>query len=239
MAHPTLPTRALLASGVVAGPMYVTVTLIQALTRDGFDIQHHRFSWLTTGDLGWIHQSNMLLVGVLTVLLAVGVRQMLGTGRGAVWGPRLLGLFGVAYIVGGLFTADPVAGFPPGTTPQQAQERARALQQRSQNMGGCGGAAAAAREIGAEVVSNDQVRVRELPPALQGPLLSLSVGQATPPFGSEERVSVLVLCGRDEPPPVAAPNPERVMESLMEQRVNQRAQRYLRDLRRDAVIDYR
>ncbi len=73
--------------------MYVAVTMAQALTRDGFDLRQHRFSWLTTGDLGWIHQSNMVLVGVLTVLLAVGVRQMLRTGRGAVWGPRLLGLF--------------------------------------------------------------------------------------------------------------------------------------------------
>ena len=27
-------------------------------------------------------------------------------------------LFGVAYIIGGLLTADPVAGFPPGTTPE-------------------------------------------------------------------------------------------------------------------------
>ena len=34
------------------------------------------------------------------------------------WGPRLLGLCGVAYIIGGLLTADPVAGFPPGTTPE-------------------------------------------------------------------------------------------------------------------------
>jgi hypothetical protein len=118
MAKRTLPTRALLACGAVAGPMYVTVTMAQALTRDGFDLRQHRFSWLTTGDLGWIHQSNMLLVGVLTVLLAVGVRQMMRTGRGAVWGPRLLGLVGVAYIIGGLFRADPVVGFPPGTTPE-------------------------------------------------------------------------------------------------------------------------
>jgi len=118
MAKQMLPTRALLACGVVAGPMYVTVTMAQALTRDGFDLKQHRFSWLTTGDLGWIHQSNMLLVGVLTVLFAVGVRQVMRTGRGAVWGPRLLGLFGVAYIIGGLLRADPVAGFPPGTTPE-------------------------------------------------------------------------------------------------------------------------
>jgi hypothetical protein len=122
MAKQTLPTRALLACGAVAGPMYVTVTMAQALTRDGFDLRQHRFSWLTTGELGWIHQSNMVLVGVLTVLLAVGVRQMMQTGRGAVWGPRLLGLFGVAYIIGGVLTADPVAGFPPGTTPEMVHK---------------------------------------------------------------------------------------------------------------------
>jgi hypothetical protein len=118
LAKRTLPTRALLACGAVAGPTYVMVTLAQALSRDGFDLRRHRFSWLTTGDLGWIHQSNMLLVGVLTVLLAIGVRRVVRTGRGAVWGPRLLALFGVAYIVGGSFAADPVAGFPPGTTPE-------------------------------------------------------------------------------------------------------------------------
>jgi hypothetical protein len=63
----------------------------------------------------------MLLVGVLTVLMALGVRRMMGTGPRAVWGPRLLGLFGVAYVIGGLSTADPVAGFPPGTTAEMAQ----------------------------------------------------------------------------------------------------------------------
>jgi hypothetical protein len=118
MAQQTLPTRTLLACGTVAGPMYVTVTMVQALTRDGFDLRQHRFSWLTTGDLGWIHQSNMVLVGVLTVLLAVGMRQMMRPGHGTLWGPRLLGLFGAAYIIGGLLRADPVAGFPPGTTPE-------------------------------------------------------------------------------------------------------------------------
>jgi hypothetical protein len=62
----------------------------------------------------------MVLVGVLTVLLAVGVRRAMRAGRGAVWAPRLLALFGVAYVVGGLLRADPVVGFPPGTTPEMA-----------------------------------------------------------------------------------------------------------------------
>jgi hypothetical protein len=86
MARQTLPTWSLPACGSVAGPLYVTVTMIQALTRDGFDPRQHRFSRLTIGDLGWIHQSNMLLVGVLTMLLAVGVRRVMRTGRGAVGG---------------------------------------------------------------------------------------------------------------------------------------------------------
>src|SRR5215471_691191 len=121
MAKQTLSTRALLACGAVAGPIYVMATLVQALTRAGFDLRRHRFTWLTAGDLGWIHQLNMVLVGVLTVLFAIGMSRMMRTGRGAAWGPRLLGLFGLAYIVGGLLRADPVAGFPPGTTPEMVR----------------------------------------------------------------------------------------------------------------------
>lgn len=114
-------TRALLACGVIAGPLYVAVTMIEALTRDGFDLRRHRFSWLTTGDLGWVHQMNMMGVGVLTVLLALGMRRMSERGRGEIWGPRLLGFFGFAYFVGGVLRADPVVGFPPGTTPEMVQ----------------------------------------------------------------------------------------------------------------------
>jgi peptidyl-prolyl cis-trans isomerase SurA len=109
----------------------------------------------------------------------------------------------------------------------------------AQAMGGCGGAAAAAQTLGANLVANDNIVVRNLPPAVQQMLLSLSIGQATPAFGSQERASVLVLCGRDDPPPVSAPNPAEIERQIEEARVNRRAQRYLRDLRRDAVVDYR
>jgi peptidyl-prolyl cis-trans isomerase SurA len=128
---------------------------------------------------------------------------------------------------------------PAGATRAQAEERGRQLGAATQAMGGCGHAPATAQSLGAEVVANDQVRVRDLPPALQQMLLGLGVGQATQPFGSQERLSVLVLCGRDDPPPVAAPNPDQIANQMEEERVARRAQRYLRDLRRDAVVDYR
>lgn len=119
-ARPILMTRALLVSGIVAGPLYVTATMAQALTRDGFDWTTNRFSSLTTGDLGWIHQANMVLVGTLTMLFALGASDVLGNGRAAKWTPWLIALFGAAYAFGGALTADPVLGFPPGTTQEMA-----------------------------------------------------------------------------------------------------------------------
>jgi peptidyl-prolyl cis-trans isomerase SurA len=128
---------------------------------------------------------------------------------------------------------------PAGTSEAQAQARARQMGEATQSMGGCGRAQEVATAIGAELVSNDQVSVRELPPQLQQLLLTLNIGQATPAFGSTERINVLVLCGRDDPQQANMPTAQQIEERLREERVNRRAQRYLRDLRRDAVIDYR
>ncbi len=130
--------------------------------------------------------------------------------------------------------------FPKGMTREQAAPAVERLYRTVQSMGGCGGAEAAAATLKAEVVSSDQTKVRDLPPALQEMLLRLDIGQATTPFGSfEEGVRVLVLCGRDDPQASQGPSFEQVYAQLEEERVNRRARRYLRDLRRDAVVDYR
>lgn len=128
---------------------------------------------------------------------------------------------------------------PPGTTETQARAVAARLGEGTASMGGCGRAQDVANSLGAELVSNDQVSVRELPPQLQQMLLNLNVGQVTAPFGSPERVSVLVLCGRDDPQASTGPTFDQVYGRIRDDRANRRAQRYLRDLRRDAVIDYR
>lgn len=130
--------------------------------------------------------------------------------------------------------------FAPGTTQEAAGKRVELLAETSRAMGGCGGADQAASRIGAEVVSSDQVRVRDLPPALQEMMLKLSIGQSTTPFGSfEDGVRILTLCGRDDAPVGEGPSFDKVYAQLNEERVNRRAQRYLRDLRRDAIVDYR
>lgn len=129
--------------------------------------------------------------------------------------------------------------FPQGTARQQAEPIVARFADAARNVGGCGGAEKLAGEFNAEVVSSDEVKLRDLPPALQQIMLPLQVGQATPPFGSlEEGVRVLVMCGRDEVDPTA-PTYDQVMAQLNEERVNLRARRYLRDLRRDAIIEFR
>jgi peptidyl-prolyl cis-trans isomerase SurA len=130
--------------------------------------------------------------------------------------------------------------FPANVTQAQAKPRIDALAAATRSMAGCGKAEEVGKSLGADVVANDSVQVRELPPALQNMLLNLQVGQATPPFGSStDGVRVLVLCGRDDPVDAAKPSFDQVYTQLNQERISRRANRYLRDLRRDAVVDYR
>jgi hypothetical membrane protein len=103
-------TRSLLGWGAVAGPFYAAVSLAQALTRDGFDLTRHPWSLLENGSLGWIQSANLVLTGAMVAAFAAGLARA-GTGR---WTPRLLAAYGAGMAGAGLFTADPMAGFPVG-----------------------------------------------------------------------------------------------------------------------------
>ncbi len=129
--------------------------------------------------------------------------------------------------------------FPKGTKHDAAEPIVSRFAEAAKNIGGCGGAEKIAADFHGEVVTSDGVKMRDLPTALQRLMLPMQVGQATQPFGSlDEGVRVLVICGRDEVDPTA-PSYDDVYNQLNEERVNSRAQRYLRDLRRDAVIEFR
>ncbi len=70
-------------------------------------------------------------------------------------------------------------------------------------------------------------------------VLGLAVGETTPPFGSmQDGVRVLMLCGRDDPTADNGPNFDQMMGQMEDERIAKRAQRYLRDLRNDAYIEY-
>ena len=109
-------TRALLAGGTAAGPLFMVVGLVQALTVPGFDLTHHYLSMLSSSpQLGWIQISNFVVAGLLTIGSAIGVRRALAGGTLGRVSPVLLGLFGVGLVAAGVFVADPALGYPPGT----------------------------------------------------------------------------------------------------------------------------
>ena len=195
------------------------------------------------GDLGWIRLAQ------LPAQIAGSAATM---GPGQLAGPiEIPGGYSIIYVIDKrqVLTADPrdavlslkqiSISFAPGTPEKDAAVRASGFAKAVKEIHGCGQVDAAAAKIGANVVGNDQIKARDLPVALQDAILKLAVGEATPPFGSvEDGVRVLLLCGRDDPKVDNGPSFEQLQGQLEDDRVNKRAQTYLRDLRRDAVIEY-
>jgi peptidyl-prolyl cis-trans isomerase SurA len=195
------------------------------------------------GDLGWVRPEQ------LPEPLAAVIRQMsAGTISKPIPVPGGVSIIAVQD-TRKILTADPrdavlslkqvSIAFPKGTTREQAEPLVARFAEAAHNVGGCGGADKMAADFHGEVVTSDQVKMRDLPTALQQLMLPMQVGQATQPFGSiDEGIRTLVICGRDEVA-AGAPSYDEVFNQLNEERVNMRARRYLRDLRRDAVIEFR
>ena len=195
------------------------------------------------GDLGWVRPEQ------LPAQIATVLREM---PAGGISNPiPVPGGFSIIAVqdTRKILTADPrdailnlkqvSIAFPKGTSRAAADPIVSRFAEAAKSIGGCGGAEKIAADFQGEVVTSDQVKMRDLPPALQRLMLPMQVGQATQPFGSlEEGVRVLVICGRDEIDQ-SAPSYDDVYNQLNEERVNSRARRYLRDLRRDAVIEFR
>ena len=222
--------------------------IIQALQAGGsFAAYARQFSEASTavvgGDLGWVKAGQLpasmaeaattmqpgQLVGPIEVPGGVSIMLMIDRRQVLTADPRdaVLSLKQISL------------DFPTGTTQARASELAGQFAEATRGIAGCGAADAVAAQLGANVVSRDNIEMRALPAPLQNTLVSLQIGQTTQPFGSaDEGISVLVLCGRELPQTATAPNLEQIEARLLEEKVNKRAQRYLRDLRRDAVIEY-
>jgi hypothetical protein len=107
-------TRWLLWCGVIAGPLFVCSSLLQAMTRQGFDLTHHAISLLLLGDFGWMQRATFYATSLLAISYATGLWRALHPGDAGTWGPLLVGLYGVGFFVAGSFTPDAASGFPPG-----------------------------------------------------------------------------------------------------------------------------
>lgn len=223
--------------------------IMQQLRQGGsFQAYARQFSEASTagvgGDLGWVRP------GQLPDALAERI-QTLQVGQIA--GPlEIPGGYSIIYLIDQkkILVADPrdsvlslrqiAVGFPASMPEAEAKARVEQFSSAVRSMQGCGQAEQVAKQFSGEMVDNDQVRIRDLPPQLQEIMINLQVGQATPAFGSRgEGVRVLIVCGREDPQVADGPSADQIEDQLRDERINRRAQIYLRDLRRDAVIDFR
>lgn len=196
------------------------------------------------GDLGWV-RANQIPDSLAQAAETMQINQIAGP-------IETPGGFSILYLVDKrkVLTADPrdallslkqlTIPFPAGITQADASAKVAEFAKGLQNIHGCGDVEKAAKPMGAEVVDSDQIKVRDLPPQLQDMLVKMQIGEATQPFGSlKDGVRSLVLCGRDDPQDGQLPGMEQIRNQMEQQAVNLRAQHKLRDLRRDAIIEYR
>ncbi|TCM14987.1 peptidyl-prolyl cis-trans isomerase SurA [Novosphingobium sp. PhB165] len=222
--------------------------IVQQLKQGGSFVAYARqYSQASTaavgGDLGWIRLAQ------LPAELANAAHDMQ---PGQLVGPiQVPGGYDIIYLIDKrqVLTADPrdavlalkqiSLNFPKGISEAEANTKAQAFAKAISTAKGCGDVDKVATGVGAQVVANDQVKARDLPAAIQTSILQLSPGETLPPFGSlTEGVRILMLCGRDDPQVDSGPSFEQLQSQIEDDRVNKRAQMYLRDLRRDAIIEY-
>lgn len=101
--------------GVIAGPLFIFIVLIQDYTRSGYDPRRELISLLSLGNLGWIQITNFVICGILNLCYAIGLRKTLRYQPGGTWAPILIGAYGFGLIMVGVCVTDPSGGYPQGS----------------------------------------------------------------------------------------------------------------------------
>ena len=98
-------TKSLLGYGPLAGLVYVLGSVVDGLTRPGFDFTRDSWSVLSLGPRGWVHVAVLVLSGLMVLAAAVGVGRHIRSGPGRLGG-WFLGAWGVLLVLAGVFPPD-------------------------------------------------------------------------------------------------------------------------------------
>ncbi len=91
----------------------------------------------------------------------------------------------------------------------------------------------------AQLSSEGHLRTDQIAPAMRSIVLALEPGKASQPIVQKNGVGVIMVCDKAAPTAPTIPSREDVAETLMRQRLDTLARRYMRDLRRTAFVDVR
>ena len=128
---------------------------------------------------------------------------------------------------------------PADAPPAEAEAVGRRAASASVSVGNCADMERVAEEIGAQApVDLGRVRLGDLPEDLRTEVLDAPIEESQGPIRRADGFLVLMVCGREAPEAVF-PSPEEVEEQLRAELIGRRAERYLLELRRAAVIDMR
>lgn len=96
----------------------------------------------------------------------------------------------------------------------------------------------AARLAGAQRGALGKITLRELPAGLRNLIADIEIGKPSKPARMQDGFRVFFVCDRVAPE-VTMPSYDEIADQLERQKLAMMARRYLRDLRRDAIVDYR
>jgi len=129
-------------------------------------------------------------------------------------------------------------------TEQTSEEEALAWYQNAEErvleFDSCDNITPFAESLGQNVMAREigEVPLKQLNPELRTILRPIEANQASPPINTPDGFIIFIVCNR-RMPATTMPAPEEIESQMEQQRIALMAQRYLRDLRRDAIIDYK
>ncbi|MFS8100463.1 DUF998 domain-containing protein [Lentzea alba] len=95
----------LVLCGVIAGPLFIASFLVNGFFVPDYSLLRHPVSGLQLAS--WVQSANFIVTGALVMAFAAGIRVG--------WGSWLIGAVGLGLVGSGIFTTDPLNGYPPGS----------------------------------------------------------------------------------------------------------------------------
>jgi peptidyl-prolyl cis-trans isomerase SurA len=127
---------------------------------------------------------------------------------------------------------------PPGSPPSAFEDRKRDAEGLRNRFRSCEEGLPFARGLGAIVREQITRNSADVPPEQRKTLDSIPVGQLTAPDITREGVQVFAVCGKTEAKDMTA-GKRQARDSIYAEKFDRLSKRYLQELRRSALIEYR
>lgn len=210
--------------GAMASRMRLTPDqLVQALSKSG--IHPSTLKSRIRADTTW----QQLVRGRYQSVLQIGDKDLLATASTP------------EDSVGFDFTLRPIVFFvPTGSDSNAFEARKREAESLRARFGNCDEGIAFARAL-KDVAVRDQITrsSADIPGELRKALDGMEVGKLTPPEVTKVGIEMFAICGKKESAADNTPGRRKARETLMAERFEQQSKKYLAEVRRSAMIEYK